>query len=55
MDRSSSCKVKPTHLVRPAGWIPCPASDGIVDDGRPDEHEDHTREHASTLSNGTNG
>ena len=55
VDRSSSCKIKTTHLEGPAGRIPCPASNGIVDDGRPDEHEDNTWEHTSSFGNGTDG
>jgi hypothetical protein len=35
--------------------VPCPACDGVVDNGGPDKHEDDAGEHAATLCDGTNG
>ena len=34
--------------------VPSPACDCVVDDCRPDQHEDNAREHAAPLSDGTN-
>ena len=35
-------------------WIPGPACNGVVNQRRPNHHEDHTREHSTTLGNGAN-
>lgn len=55
MHGSTTSKVETTQLEDPTGRIPGPASNGVVDNGGPDEHEDDARQHAATLSNGTNG
>ena len=71
VDGSTTSKVKASHFKDPARAVPCPAGDGIVDDCRPDKHENlggsigeghldviatyHTRKHSSTFGNGTNG
>ena len=34
-------EVEATELVDPAGRVPRPACDGVVDHGRPNEGEDH--------------
>lgn len=47
VDGGSTCKIETTHFEDPAGGVPGPAGDGIVDDGGPDEHEDDTGEHAT--------
>ena len=52
MHRSSPSKVQTTHLSYPAGRIPCPTCDSIINDSGPDEHEDDTWKHATTLGNG---
>lgn len=53
MDRGSSSKVEATEDKGPAVGVPCPASDGVVDDGGPDEDEDKDGAKATTLSDGT--
>lgn len=53
VDRSTTSEVEATQLEDPTGRIPGPASDGIVDDGSPDEHEDDAGQHATTFSNST--
>lgn len=55
MDRGATGKVKTTHVEGPAGAVPGPASNGIIDDGGPDEGEDHGGQDATTLSGSTNG
>jgi len=44
MHWGSTSKVKTTHLEDPSGGVPSPASNRIVDESRPDKHEDDTRE-----------
>lgn len=39
MHGGSTSKVKATHLEHPAGCVPCPAGNWVVDNGCPDEHE----------------
>lgn len=53
MHRSASGKVKSSEFVHPAVWVPCPASDGIVYESCPDEHEDDARKEATSLTDGT--
>ncbi len=48
-------EIEATELVHPAGRVPGPAGDGVVDDGRPDEYEDYAGEHAAAVGGGTNG
>ena len=55
MNRCSAGKVEATHLEDPTRGVPGPAGDGIVDKGRPNEHVDDARQHASTLCYCTNG
>ena len=55
VDRRASCKVETTHTVGPSVRVPVPACDGVVNNRRPDEHEDHARKHATTLGDCTNG
>ena len=49
MHGRSSGEVQAAHLVDPAGGIPGPAGDGVVDDGGPDEHEDDAGKHAASV------
>jgi hypothetical protein len=44
-----------SHLETPSSRVPCPFSDRIINDGRPNKHEDHTWEHASTVDSSTDG
>lgn len=55
VDRGATSKVKTTHVEGPAGAVPGPASNGIVDDGGPDEGEDHGGQDATTLGGSTDG
>lgn len=47
-------EIKATHNGDPAVRVPRPTSNGIVDDGGPEEHENNTGEHAATLCDGAN-
>jgi hypothetical protein len=51
MHRGSTSKIKSSHLENPSRRIPCPACNWIIDDSRPDKHENHTWKHATTLGN----
>jgi hypothetical protein len=53
MDRITSSEIQAAKNVEPAGRVPGPASDGVVDDSGPDEHEDDTGKEAAALSNST--
>ena len=55
VNRGPACKVQSSHSIHPASRVPGPASDSVVDDGRPDEHEDDAGKHAATLSYRTHG
>lgn len=55
MHRRATCKVQASELEDPAGGIPCPASDRVIDDRAPDKGEDHGREHTAAFSSGTDG
>ena len=48
-------EVEAAHRRDPAGWVPRPAGDGVVDDRRPEQHEDDTGKHATALGDGTDG
>lgn len=52
---SSSSEIEASHLEGPSCGVPGPARDGVVDYGRPDEHEDHARKHATSVCCGTDG
>ena len=54
VDGGSAGKVQAAHVEDPSGGVPGPAGNGVVDDGGPDEHVDDTREHASSLGDGSN-
>ena len=53
VDGGTTGIVKTSEFVYPACRVPCPAGNGVVDDGAPDEHEDNTGEHAATLGDST--
>lgn len=55
MDGSSTGEVNAAHPRHPAGRIPSPTGNGIVDDGRPDEHEHDTWEHPAAFGNSAYG
>ena len=55
MHGCTSGKVETSQLVYPSRAVPGPASDWIVDNGRPNEREDHGRQHTTTFSGSTNG
>ena len=55
VDGGASSIVEASEAVGPATGVPSPASDGVVDDSSPDEHEDDAGKHAATLSHGTGG
>ena len=48
-------EVEPAELEHPAGGVPGPAGDGVVDDGGPDEDKDYAGEHAAAVGGGSNG
>jgi len=53
--RGAAGEVEPAQLVDPAGGVPGPAGDGVVDDRGPDEDEDYAGEHAAAVSGGSDG
>lgn len=55
MHRRAACEVQTAELEDPAGGIPCPASDRVIDDRGPDKGENHARKHTATFGGGTNG
>lgn len=54
MHWGSTGKIEASELEDPAGAVPSPAGNRVVDDGRPDEHEDNGRKDATSLRNGSN-
>ena len=52
MHGGSTSEVEAAHLGDPAGGVPSPAGDGVVDQRRPDKHEDHAGQHAATFGDG---
>lgn len=55
MHGGSAGEVETAHAVYPARGVPGPASDGVVDDGGPDEHVDDAGEHPTAFSDCTDG
>lgn len=51
----SASEVEAAHLGDPAGWVPGPAGDGVINDGGPDEHEDDAGQHAAALGDSADG
>ena len=54
MHGGSTSEIKSSHLEHPTRRVPCPACNWVINDCRPNEHEDHTRKHTATLSNSSN-
>lgn len=54
MNRRSSGEIQPAHFVHPAGRVPRPAGNRIVNDGGPDQHEHHARQHPTAIGGGAN-
>lgn len=55
VDGSSTSEIETAQLEDPSRGIPGPASNWIVDDGRPDEDEDNAGEQAASVSCGADG
>ena len=55
MNWGSSCEIKASVEVRPTVWIPGPASDGVINQCRPDENEHYGRTETPVFGKGTNG
>lgn len=51
----SACEIKPAKDERPPIGVPCPAGDGVVDDGGPYEDEDHNWAETTAFSDGAHG
>lgn len=51
---TATSKVVAGEVEQPTVTVPGPVGNGVVDNGRPEEHEDHGREDTATISNGTN-
>src|SRR5207247_2285373 len=55
MHRSTTGEIQAAHIVNPTGWVPCPAGNGIIDNGGPNEHKDNAGGHATTFRNAAYG
>ena len=53
-DGSTTGVIQHTPSEAPATGVPSPASNGTVDEGRPEEDEDHHGNQSTTLSHGSN-
>jgi hypothetical protein len=53
VDWCATGEVQAAHFEGPACGVPGPASDGVVDYGAPDEHEDYAGQHAASVCCGT--
>jgi hypothetical protein len=47
--RCATGEVQAAHFEGPAGGVPGPAGDGVVDYSAPDEHEDYAGQHAASV------
>lgn len=54
MHGRSSREVQTAHLVRPAGGVPRPARNRVIDERTPHKHEHHARQHPSPLRDSSN-
>ncbi len=54
-DRATTSVVEDSIVESPPVDIPRPAGDGAVDQGRPEEHEDHERKDSTTFGDGSSG
>jgi hypothetical protein len=55
MDGSSSGEIEASHDEAPAGGVPGPACDGVIDEGGPDKDKECNGTHAATLCETTEG
>lgn len=55
VDGRSTSEIETAKDEGPAIAVPCPAGDGVIHKGRPDEDEDHHWAEFSSLGDGTNG
>ena len=55
MHGGAAGEVEPAELVDPAGGVPGPTGDRVVDDGGPDEDENYAGEHAAAVGGGSDG
>ena len=55
MNGCAAGKVETTEDKNPAIGVPCPAGNGIVHNGGPDEDKHNARKHASTFGGGADG
>ena len=55
VDGSSAGEIETTHEEGPAFGVPCPARDGVVDYGRPDENENQTWQHTPSVGSSADG
>jgi len=55
MNGCAAGKVETTEDKNPAIGVPCPAGNGIVHNGGPDEDKHDARKHASPFSGGADG
>lgn len=53
VDGRTTGEVETAELERPSVGVPGPVGNRVVDDRRPDEHEDDGREHSAAISCGT--
>jgi len=55
VDRSTTGEIETSENKHPTVWVPCPAGDGIIDNGCPYEDEDAARKHSSSFSGSADG
>lgn len=55
VDGRTTGEIETAELERPSVGVPGPVGNRIVDDCRPDKHEDDGREHSAAISCGTDG
>ena len=55
MHGGAAGEIEPAHHCHPAGGIPGPAGDGVVDESGPEEHEDDAGKHAAAFGDGADG
>lgn len=51
----TTSEIETAHLENPACTVPCPAGNGVIDHGGPNEREDHGGRQSTTLSCSSNG
>ena len=55
MDWCSSCEIETAEDERPAGGVPGPAGDRVVDEGGPDEDEEEEGAETAAFGDGADG